>query len=92
MTPFIDIKAARDFALEAYEHYRDRNMTGDFMEWLDGLYVQLGENWAEIPLFELWMLQNLREEGLWLAPAFAQNALLKLSDRLGRVTTGMSDH
>lgn len=67
-------------------------MTGDFMEWLDALYIQLGEDWTTVPLLELWTLQNLRAEGLWLAPSFAQNTLLKLFDRLGRNTAGMSDH
>lgn len=60
-----------------------------FIEWLDDLYIRLGEDWRAITLDELSMLQELREDSCWLSQAYAMNRTYKMFQRIGRPTTGI---
>jgi hypothetical protein len=88
-TSFLDMKGARKFIEEAMNHYDKRKAPGWFTDWLDDLYIRLGENWATITLDELVTLANLNRDGDWQAEPFAVNMVYKMFDRLGRDTTGI---
>ncbi len=58
MTTFLDINGARTFIEQAMNHYTKRNSPGWFTDWLDDLYIRLGENWGPITLDELFTLAS----------------------------------
>ena len=86
---FLDINAARTFIEQAMNHYCERKAPGWFTDWLDDLYIRLGENWAPITLDELFTLGTLNEDGYWMAQHYAVNRVYRMFDRLGRDTTGI---
>jgi hypothetical protein len=89
MQSFLDINGARNFIVKAMNHYQERQAPGWFTDWLDDLYIRLGENWAPITLDELFTLSSLNVDGCWLTPHYAMNGVYKMFDRLGRDTTGI---
>jgi hypothetical protein len=89
MATFLDIEQARQSIQEAMSHYQTQQAPGWFTDWLDDLYIRLGEDWRTITLDELSTLQELREEGCWLAQAYAMNRAYKMFGRIGRDTTGI---
>lgn len=88
MPTFIDLVEAQNFIKQAMSHYAQK-APGWFTDWLDDLYIRLGENWREITLDEVASLSRLYEEGDWMPQTLAVNAIYKLLDRLGRDTTGI---
>ena len=84
MPTFLDIQAARSFIKQAMSHYQERKAPGWFTDWLDDLYIRLGENWGIITLDELATLRDLQENDCWMQVSHAVPALYKLFDRLGR--------
>jgi hypothetical protein len=89
MAQFLDIEAARRFIQQAMSHYQERKAPAWFTDWLDDLYIRLGENWGKITLDEIFTLQGLQDDGCWLSPSYAMNSIYKMLDRLGRDTTGI---
>lgn len=89
MATFLDIEAARGFIQEAMSHYEERKAPAWFTDWLDDLYIRLGENWGIITLDEMLTLQTLQEDGHWLMQYYAVNRVYKMFDRLGRDTSGI---
>lgn len=89
MTTFLDIEAARSFIQEAMSHYEEQHASGWFTDWLDDLYIRLGEDWRTVTLDDLTTLQELREDGCWLAQSYAMNRTYKMFQRIGRDTTGI---
>lgn len=89
MESFINITEARNFIVRAINHYQEHNMPGWFMDWLDDLYIRLGEDWGKITLDEMATLANLNEENQWMMPHYAVNSVYKFFDRVGRSTVGM---
>lgn len=89
MNPFLDINAARLFIQQAMNHYTERKAPGWFTDWLDDLYIRLGENPHPITLDEIATLQYLQADGCWMVQPLAVNTVYKLFDRLGRDTTGI---
>jgi hypothetical protein len=87
MQQFLDIDAARLFAECAAKHYE--KAPGWLFNWLDEMYIRLGENWGPITLDELATLAKLQDGEYWLAEQYTCNTVYKLLDRLGRDTTGI---
>lgn len=86
---FLDINAARNFIVEALNHYQERKAPGWFTDWLDDLYIRLGESAGSIVLDELLTLSVLDYEGCWMMQSLAANTVYKMFNRLGRDTTGI---
>lgn len=86
---FLDIESARKFIEQAMKHYLAEKASGWFTDWLNDLYIKLGENCQEVTLDEMLNLQSLHCDGQWKPQTFAQNAIYKLFDRLGRDTSGI---
>jgi hypothetical protein len=89
MSAFLDINGARTFIEQAMNHYTKRNSPAWFTDWLDDLYIRLGENWAPITLDELFTLSCLNVDGCWLTQHYAMNSVYKMFDRLKRDTSGI---
>jgi hypothetical protein len=89
MPTFIDLEIARKFIQKAMSHYEKQSAPGWFTDWLDDLYIRLGENINAVPLEELVLLSRLHEEDGWTPQSLAVNTIYKMFDRLGRDTTGM---
>jgi hypothetical protein len=94
---FLDINAARNFSQQAMNHYVECKAPVWFTDWLDDLYIRLGENWRNITVDELATLAELGDYGpeypeYWLMQSLAVNIVYKLFDRLGRDTTGIAGY
>lgn len=87
MATILDIKAARTFIEQAIKHYQ--RAPGWFTDWLDDLYIRLGENYGPITLDELFTLTRLYSDESWMPEQFAVNIVYHLFDRLGRDTSGI---
>lgn len=84
---FINITDMQSFILSAEYHYE--KAPGWFTDWLDDLYIRLGENWGPITLDEIVTLDKLYENDTWMPEPLAVNTVYKLFDRLKRDTTGI---
>ena len=89
---FLDISGARSFIEQAMSHYQEQKTPGWFTDWLDDLYIRLGENWGPITLDELHTLASLNIDGCWLTQHYSVNGVYKMFDRLGRDTTGIAGY
>ena len=58
--------------------------------WLNDLYMRINEQPDEVLLSELLQVDRLLENGLWMQPNCAANAVYKLQDRLGKSTVGQA--
>jgi hypothetical protein len=87
---FFDIDGAREFIVDAIEHYASLNTPPWLIDYLDiDLYVRLAENWTTITLDEISVLYRLSDGDGWKPVEYAVNDVYKLFDRLGRSTDGM---
>lgn len=92
-TPFLDIKAARTFIERAVKHYDAKPIPPWFIEWLNDLYIRLGEQPRSILLDELLTLATLEQGDGWTPQMLAVNTVYKYFDRApGRDTTSLIDH
>lgn len=82
---FWNWKACRTFIEQAVKHYHGAPEW--FTNWLEDLYIQLGEQPGPITLDELLSLQMLQMDGVWEAEMLAVNRIYKLFDRLHRDTS-----
>ena len=89
---FFDLDEARLFTVKAMNHYQEQKAPGWFTDWLDDLYIRLGEDWRRITLDELAALQGLFDEGGWALQTLAVNTVYKLFERLGRSTVGIAGY
>ncbi len=61
--------------------------------WLDNLYIQLGDDWRRIALWQVRLLDQLHAEGQWMQANLAQNTLYHWLDAMGLETAVvMIDH
>lgn len=88
--PFWDWQACRKFIEQAIKHYK--NAPGWFTDWLEDLYIRLGEQWGLITLDEIQSLAMLFSDGSWDSENYAVNRIYKMFDRLGRDTTGIAGY
>lgn len=73
---------------EVAEHYDRAAPT--VTEWANDLYIRINEAPASVALPELLMVERFVEEGAWMQPNYAANAVYHLLDRLGRDTAGQA--
>ncbi len=61
--------------------------------WLDNLYIQLGDDWRRVALWQVRLLDQLYAEGQWMQANLAQNTLYHWLDVMGLETAVvMLDH
>lgn len=78
-----------DKAIEAAcEHYQHSAPT--VADWLDDLYIRLGEQPDSVALVEVFAVERLWDGDEWQQPNYAANAVYKLQERLGRETVGQA--
>lgn len=59
-------------------------------DYLNGLYVRINEDATAVRLAELMFVGRLVEDGTWMHPNYAANAVYHLMDRIGMDTTGQA--
>lgn len=74
--------ATRRFIEDAAAHY-DKTAP-QLVEWLDEVYRDLEANPRNVTVFELLQLQQLRLDGDWEHPNYAQNRWYKVREAFGR--------
>lgn len=79
---FFDYSSARRFIEEAATHYA--KSAPALVDWLDELYMALESNPRDVTVFELLQLQQLRMDGEWEHPNYAQNRWYKVREVFGR--------
>jgi hypothetical protein len=72
----IDWHQVRRFIEDAAAHY-DKTAP-QLVEWLDDVYIALAEKPLDVTVFELLQLQQLRLDGVWEQPNYAQNRWYKV--------------
>ena len=78
---FFDYTATRSFIEEAAAYYCVSAPA--LCDWLDELYVALNEAPMTVTVFELLQLAQLRMDGQWEHPNYAQNRWYKVRDLKG---------
>lgn len=76
-------------AIEAAAGYYEKSAP-PVEQWLDDLYRRIHGQPDEVRLSELLAVERLLENGQWMQPNYAANAIYKLQHRLGRDTTGLA--
>lgn len=59
-------------------------------DWANDLYIRIGEKPETVALPELAILARFVEDGTWMHPNYAANAVYHLLNRLVRDTTGQA--
>ncbi len=77
-----DYHATRRFIEDAATHY-DKSAPA-LVGWLDELYIALAEAPATVTVFELMQLQQLKMDGEWEHPNYAQNRWYKVRGLLNK--------
>lgn len=84
----MDIKAIRKFIEEAAPIYDKTAPT--VAEWLDDLYIRLGDDPRTVTVYEVMQCQMLRLEHGWEHPNYAANRHYKVMNILGKSTVGLA--
>lgn len=83
---FLDTEAFKRFLAEAVKHYE--KSAPRLSEWLDGMYIRLGEpEWKTITLEEIQQIQYLYADNCWLNAENAENNIYRMFNRMGKDTT-----
>ena len=77
-----DYKATRQFIEEAAEQYS--NSAPALVDWLDELYMALADAPLTVSVFEIMQLMQLKMDGEWEHPNYAQNRWYKVRAELGK--------
>jgi hypothetical protein len=77
--------------LTAIAEYYERSAP-TVADWCNDLYIRIGEKPETVVLPELYATERFLEEGVWMQPNYAANAVYHLLNRLGRDTTGMAGY
>ena len=79
---FFDYHATRSFIEDAATHYS--KSAPALVDWLDEIYISLAEAPATVTAFELLQLAQLKMDGEWEHPNYAQNRFYKVRSALGK--------
>lgn len=85
---FIDVNKMRKFIELAVAHYA-KHAPAWFIDWLEDLYIKIGDGDRSITLDEMMIVARLYSDEQWQSEPFAVNSAYKLFDRMGRDTSGI---
>jgi len=80
--------AVRAFLTAAADRYEKTAPT--VAAWCNDLYIRLDEAADRVSVSELLMVSRFVEDGVWMQPNYAANAVYHLQSRLGQDTTGQA--
>lgn len=89
--PILDIDRIKQRLAACVKHYEQSAPA--VSTWLDNLYIQIGDDWRRMALWQLRFLDQLYTEGQWMQANVAQNTLYHWLDEMDWSTSAiLIDH